>query len=258
VVAEYERIQTGPEYLPQMAKAAAQALSIAPDKVFLRRRHTKIGQGPRYAKVDTRGKRIAVCERDLKFWVNLSDFLDTGLFCDHRDTRVIIRNLAQGKDFLNLFSYTGAFTCAAAAGSARTTVSVDRSKTYLDWAKDNLLLNGLWGQQHTLVQSDVMKYLSYALAKGYRFNLALIDPPSFFNDQRAHISFDVNRDHPQLINAALKVMLPGSDLFFSTNHQCFMPRFEGIQTKEIIKLTPKTIPEDFRNRNVHNCWQMKV
>jgi 23S rRNA (cytosine1962-C5)-methyltransferase len=103
-----------------------------------------------------------------------------------------------------------------------------------------------------------MKYLSQALAKGYRFNLAFIDPPSFYNDQRVHISFDVNRDHPQLINATLKVMLPGSDVFFSTNHQRFVPRFEGIQAKEIIKLTPKTIPEDFRNRNIHNCWRIKV
>jgi len=258
VVAEYERKQTGPEYLPQMASAAAAALNVSPNKVYIRRRHTNITDAPRYKKLNVKGERFKVRERNLWFWVNLSDFLDTGLFSDHRDTRVIIGKLAKDKDFLNLFAYTGTFTCTAAAAGARTTTTVDRSQTYIKWAKDNMLLNGLLGPKHQFIQSDVKKYLACALSQGKRFSLAFLDPPSFYKNEREQISFDVNRDHPELIREVLKLMLPGSDVFFSTNHQRFEPRFENITAKEIIKLTPQTVPEDYRNRNVHNCWQIKV
>ncbi|MDP1854111.1 MAG: class I SAM-dependent methyltransferase [Candidatus Omnitrophota bacterium] len=258
VVAEYERLQTGPEYLSQMASVAAGALNVSPDKVYIRRRHTNTARGPRYTKIDSSGKRFEVRELTLRFWVNLSDYLDTGLYSDHRNTRVIIGKLSQGKDFLNLFAYTGTFTCAAAAGGAKSTVTVDRSRTYLDWAKDNLVLNGLWGKQHTLVQSDAITYLHNAYSRGERFTLAFVDPPSFFKDDSARVSFDINLDHPELIRNVLKLMQPGSDLFFSTNHQRFTPRFDDIPAKQIIKLTPKTIPEDYRNRNTHNCWHIKV
>ena len=258
VVAEYERKQTGPEYLPQMADAAAKALSVAPEKVHLKRRHTNVEAGLRYTKLGVGGERFAVNERTLSFWVNLTDFLDTGLYSDHRDTRVIIRKLAEGKDFLNLFAYTGAFTCAAAAGNAKSTVTVDRSESYLLWAKDNLILNGLWNDKHTLVQSDVDKYLAQAKRQGKRFALVFVDPPSFFKDSQERIEFDINRDHPRLLRDVLEVMAPGADLFFSTNHQRFEASFEGLNVAEIVRLNPKTIPEDYRNKNIHSCWRMTV
>lgn len=258
VVAEYERLQTGPDWLPQMAKAVAEALGVPPEKTHTRRRRTQTKEGPRYGKIDFKKERFKVRERDLFFWVNLDDFLDTGLFSDHRDTRVIVRKLAAGKDFLNLYAYTGAFTCAAAAGGAKATVSVDRSLNYVNWAKDNLELNGLWGPQHTLVQSDVNKYLARAQRERRRFTLAFVDPPSFFKDQNNNIAFDVNKDHPELIRNVLKVMAPGAMVFFSTNHQRFEPRLDGLPVKDLIEITPKTIPEDYRNRRVHRCWQMTV
>jgi 23S rRNA G2069 N7-methylase RlmK/C1962 C5-methylase RlmI len=258
VVAEYERRQTGPEYLPQMADAVAKALSVTPEKVHLKRRHTNVEAGLRYTKLGSCGERFKVNERNLQFWVNLTDFLDTGLYSDHRDTRVIIRKLAKGRDFLNLFAYTGAFTAAAAAGNAKSTVTVDRSATYLLWTKDNLILNGFWGEKHTLVQSDVKKYLALAKRQGRRFDLIFVDPPSFFNDSQERVEFDVNRDHPRLLRDVLEVVKPGADLFFSTNHQRFKPCFEGLNVAEIIKLTPKTIPEDYRNKNIHSCWRMIV
>jgi len=258
VVAEYERKQTGPGYLPQMARAAAAALNVPAEKVHIRRRHTNVSAGSRYNKLSSTGRRLKVRERNLEFLVNLNDFLDTGLFSDHRETRAIIGKLAKGKDFLNLFSYTGAFTCAAAAGGANSTTTVDRSETYIKWAKDNMALNGLLGAKHTFVQSDVQRYLLRAAKEGKRFSLAFIDPPSFYKNEREGISFDVNRDHPGLIRDVLKIMRPGAEIFFSTNHQRFTPRFEGIMVKEIIKLTPKTIPEDYRNQNVHNCWQFRI
>ncbi|MFA5089208.1 MAG: class I SAM-dependent methyltransferase [Candidatus Omnitrophota bacterium] len=257
VIAEYERLQTGPEWLPKMAAAVAEALDIPPERMHVKRRRTKTKEGPRYGKMDShRGIRFKVSERNLRFWVNLDDFLDTGLFSDHRDTRVMIGRLAAGKDFLNLYAYTGAFTCAAAAGGAKTTVTVDRSATYLKWAKDNLELNGLLGPQHTLVRADVDKYLAQAYREGHRFTLAFVDPPSFFQDLKEEESFDINQDHPQLIRKVLKVMVPGSLLFFSTNHQRFEPLLDGLPVKDLTELTPATIPEDYRNRRVHRCWRM--
>lgn len=131
VVAEYERLQTGPEWLSQMAAAVASALGVPMEKTHIKRRHTKTEEGPRYSKLGSRGERIEVRERDLRFWVNLDDFLDTGLYSDHRGTRMIIRELAKDKDFLNLFAYTGAFSCAAAAGGAKTTTTVDLSLIHI-------------------------------------------------------------------------------------------------------------------------------
>ncbi len=256
VVGEYVRWQTGLEYLPALAKAVGEALKLPPERMHVRRRQTRTEEGPRYKKLGSHGKRFEVRERDLRFWVNLEDFLDTGLFSDHRDTRMIVRDLAAGKDFLNLFAYTGAFTCAAAAGGARTTFTVDRSDTYLKWAKDNLQLNGLWGKQHTLVQSDASVFLKRAFHQGLRFTLALIDPPSFFADKGLKKAFDINLDHPELIRSVLKVMKPGSTVFFSTNHQRFEPRLQDLPVKDLIELTPDTIPEDYRNRAVHRCWKM--
>ncbi|MBI5150944.1 MAG: class I SAM-dependent methyltransferase [Candidatus Omnitrophica bacterium] len=261
VVAEYVRWQTGPQWLPQMAKAVAEALGVPPERTHTRRRRTNTQEEPRYdgaprGKAGLHGKRFQVRERNLQFWVNLDDFLDTGLFSDHRDTRVIVGKLAAGKDFLNLYGYTGAFTCAAAAGRAKTTVTVDRSETYLKWAEDNLKLNNLWGPQHTLVKSDVGKFLAQAQHERRRFTLAFIDPPSFFRDRNKGVSFDINRDHPGLILEVLKVMKPGSTVFFSTNHQRFEPHLNGLPVKDLIEITPKTIPEDYRNRRVHRCWQM--
>ena len=256
VVAEYERLQTGPDWLPKMAAAVAQALDVSPERTHTRRRRTNTKQRPRYGKIDFKKKRFKVRERDLQFWVNPDDYLDTGLFSDHRDTRVIVRKLAAGKDFLNLYAYTGAFTCAAAAGGAKTTVSVDRSETYLKWAEDNLRLNNLGGPQHALVKSDVTKFLAQAQRERRRFTLAFVDPPSFFTDRGMNTSFDINRAHPQLLQNVLKVLAPGSTVLFSTNHQRFEPRLDGLPVKDLIELTPKTIPEDYRNRRVHRCWRM--
>ena len=258
VIAEYVRMQTGPDWLSQMAKAVAEALELPQEKVHFKRRQTKAKKGPRYKRLDQKGERFVVHERDLRFWVNLGDFLDTGLYSDHRDTRVIIRNLASGKDFLNLFAYTGAFTCAATAGGARTTTSVDRSATYIEWAKDNLELNGLWEPQHSLVQSDITKFLKKAYHERKRFTLAFVDPPSFFNNKTRGISFDINRDHPDLLQGVLKVMMPGSTVFFSTNHQRFEPNLNNLPVLDLTEITSSTIPEDYRNRQVHRCWRMTV
>jgi len=258
VIAEYERKQTSPEWLPQMARAVSNSLGVPPEKVHMKLRRTRKPGQQRYSRIDSRGERIEVRERDLRFLINLTDFLDTGLHSDHRDTRMMIRELAEGKDFLNLFAYTGAFTCAVAAGGATSTVTVDKSDTYLKWARDNMEINGLKGRQHVFVQSDVGRFLELARAEGRRYTLAFIDPPSFFTYGRKNIDFDINRDHQQLIESVMPVMTPGSVLFFSTNHQRFEPRMDRLPAKDIKEITPSSIPEDYRNRKIHRCWKLIV
>jgi len=255
VIGEYERLQTGPDWLPQMASAVGKALGVPDDKIHIKRRHTRTQGEDRYGKPGSLGHRIEVRERDLRFLVNLDDFLDTGLFSDHRDTRLIVRNLAQGKNFLNLFAYTGAFTCAAAAGATATTVTVDQSSTYIRWAKDNMELNGFTGMSHKFIQSEVGVFLENIRNAGTLFNFAVIDPPSFFR-YKSIDEFDINRDHPQLVKDVLTVMAEDSIIIFSTNHQRFKPRMEGLPIKDLTELTPSTIPEDYRNRMIHRCWKI--
>lgn len=258
VIGEYIRTQTGPDWLPKMAEAVAARLDVPMDKVHIKHRRTNIKDKPRYTRLASKGKRFVVRERDLKFWVNLDDFLDTGLFSDHRDTRVLVRGLAKGQDFLNLYGYTGAFTCAAAAGGAKSTVTVDRNGTYLKWAKENLELNKLDGKKHQQAQSDTLKFLKQMDRQGRKFTLAVVDPPSFFQDRNRGIEFDITRDHPELLDHVLRVMAPGAVIFFSTNHQRFEPCFDGLAIKDLKELTPKTIPEDYHNKKVHRCWKMTV
>lgn len=256
VVAEYERTQTGPAWLPRMAEAAARALDVAPDHVHLKRRTTGEARGPGYGRGRTRGPALAVRERDLTFLVDLEGALDTGLFPDHRETRALVRGLARGADFLNLFCHTGSFTCAAAAGGARRTVSVDRSATHLRRARENLEVNGLWGPAHALVRADVGAFLERVRRTRERFTLIVVDPPSFFRDRVTGATFDIARDHPDLLRRVLAVASPGAVVFFSTNHRRFEPRFDGLAVRSWEEVTARTIPEDYRAHPVHRCFRL--
>jgi 23S rRNA (cytosine1962-C5)-methyltransferase len=241
VLAEYAREQTsGLPWLQSMGQAAAEALSIAPDRIHLKTRHS----GEKYARLARTGERIEVRERDLKFLVNLDDYIDTGLFADHRETRARVRTEARGSSFLNLFAYTGSFTCAAAAGGANETTSVDASRPYLDWAADNLALNRFSGE---LVRSGVDDFLKACGSR--RWTLCVLDPPSSSDfDGR---SFDILRDHRSLVERTLAVLAPGGVVWFSTNHQRFKAALEGLRyTQE------DTVPDDYRNRAVHQAFRI--
>jgi 23S rRNA (cytosine1962-C5)-methyltransferase len=250
VVAEYERTQTRetPRWLEEMGAAAARAVEVPADRLHLKRRHTRPASGERYGRLARSGARLSVRERGLRFWVNLDDFLDTGLFPDHRETRARIRAEARGSRFLNLFGYTGSFTCAAAAGGAPATVTVDASAPYLAWARDNLALNGLTDPRHQLVREDVREFVAHA---GRRFDLCVLDPPSF-STRAGGRDFDVQRDHRALIDATLSILAPGGVLYFSTNHQRFQPRLEGLSAED---LTKDTAPSDYR-RTPHRCYRI--
>ncbi len=250
VVAEYERAQTrgSPGWLEAMGTAAAAALEVPQGRVHLKTRRTRPARGQRYQRLGRGGQRMAVRERGLRFWVNLDDFIDTGLFPDQRETRARVRAEAEGAEFLNLFGYTGSFTCAAAAGGARRTVTVDTSEAYLAWARDNLEANCLASERHELVREDARDFLARA---GRRFSLCVLDPPSFSTRAGAP-PFDVQRDHRKLIESALAALLPGGVLYFATNHQRFEPRLDGLRATEI---TRETAPPDYR-RTPHRSFRI--
>ncbi len=258
VVAEFTRTQTAelPGWLEAMAQAVGQKLGIPPEQIHTRQRRTRPEAGSRYRRLDTTGKRLAVRERDLQFLVNLDDFLDTGLFSDHRDTRKIVRGSCAGDDVLNLFCYTGAFTVAAAVGGARSSDSVDVSGPYLDWLADNLRLNGQDLGPHRRHQIEADAFLEWAEKQGKTWDLAIVDPPSF-SQRRTGSDWDVQRDHADLLRRVLARLRPGGVLWFSTNHQQFQPNFDDLPAV-VEDWTARSIPPDFRNRAVHRLWRLQV
>jgi 23S rRNA (guanine2445-N2)-methyltransferase / 23S rRNA (guanine2069-N7)-methyltransferase len=211
-----------------------------------------------YEKRSLGAARRVVEEGGLKFWVNLHDYLDTGLFLDHRITRQMLRGWAQDADFLNLFCYTGSATVYAAAGGARTSVSVDMSNTYLDWARDNLELNGLRSPRHELEQADCLEWLMREEAAAPRFDLIFLDPPTFSNSKRMEGVLDVQRDHVGMIRRSLKLMRPGGRLVFSTNYTRFKLDAEALRDLSVKDISALTTPKDFeRNPHIHRCFEIR-
>jgi 23S rRNA (guanine2445-N2)-methyltransferase / 23S rRNA (guanine2069-N7)-methyltransferase len=211
-----------------------------------------------YEKREDVAERHAVQEGGLKFWVNFRDYLDTGLFLDHRMVRAMLRDGAKGADFLNLFCYTGSATVYAAAGGARSTTSVDLSNTYLDWAHENLLLNGFGGREHELYRADCLEWLEEHEVKGPRFDLIFVDPPTFSNSKRMEGVLDVQRDHVGMIRRSLKLMRPSGRLVFSTNYTRFKLDSEALADLRVEDISARTIPKDFeRHTRIHRCFTIE-
>jgi 23S rRNA (guanine2445-N2)-methyltransferase / 23S rRNA (guanine2069-N7)-methyltransferase len=195
-----------------------------------------------------------VNEYGVKLIVNLHDYLDTGLFLDHKITRRKLGEMAQGKDFLNLFAYTGSATVHAACAGAKSTTTVDMSKTYLDWAKENMQLNGQVGRQHRFEQADCLQWLETTTAQ---FDLIFIDPPTFSNSKRMEQSFDIQRDHIQLMKNLKRLLRAGGTIVFSNNKRHFKMDMDALNELELeaCNISHQTLPLDFsRNKHIHNCW----
>lgn len=240
----------------EVLAAVATVLEVPPERIAVKTHTPQPWGRQQYGRLGHGAQRFVVEEQGLRFWVNLEDYLDTGLFMDHRLTRARVRQEAQGKRFLNLFAYTGAFTVYAAAGGAASTVSVDLSGTYLDWAEENLALNGLADARHTLIRADVLPWLEAQRDEPDRYALIVCDPPSFSTSKRMSGSFNVQRDHPRLLAALRAVLSPGGILYFSTNFQGFALQEAATRGLEVEELTPASIPEDFQRKEIHRCWRM--
>jgi 23S rRNA (cytosine1962-C5)-methyltransferase len=240
----------------EVLAAVTAVLGVPPEHLYVKTHTPQPWGRKQYERVGHGTERLVVEEQGLKFWVNLGDYLDTGLFMDHRTTRARVREEAQGKRFLNLFAYTGAFTVYAAAGGAASTMTVDLSSTYLDWAEDNLDLNGLADARHTLVRADAKAWLSAQVDEPERYDLVVCDPPSFSTSKRMTGSFNVQRDHPRLIEDLRAILAPGGIVYFSTNFLGFELRESAVRGLEVEELTPASIPEDFHRKEIHRCWRL--
>ena len=260
VVGEYTRAQSTPEWLPIMGKAVAKALGVPMEKVHLKQRKAGKNDGKRYERLAHTDTKIVMKERDLDFYVNPCDYIDTGLFSDHRNTRSMVRDMAKGKDFLNLYCYTGSFTCYAAKGGAATTTSVDRSETAVNWVRENLKLNGLSSPDNSVIRMHTPEFLTKAKKEGRTFDLAVVDPPSFSTTITTGETFDIVKDHTWLLNNVVSLMRPGSTIFFSTNHQDFTSKLDILPIAHFDEITTKTIPEDYINKRktIHRCWKIIV
>ncbi len=238
-----------------------EALAVLPEvlQVPLAQVHSRVRKAQKgseqYQRHALTAERWTVAEGGLEFWVNFRDYLDTGLFLDHRMIRQMLRDWARDADFLNLFCYTGSATVYAAAGGARSSVSVDMSNTYLEWAHENLKLNGFAGAEHTLHRADCLEWLESEASRGPRFDLIFLDPPTFSNSKRMAGVLDVQRDHVGMIRRCLLLLRPAGRLVFSTNYTRFKldaPALQGLQIEDV---SARTLPKDFeRNPRIHRCF----
>ncbi|AJJ03354.1 THUMP domain protein [Yersinia pseudotuberculosis] len=245
--------QKARQRLFDVINATLAVLELPSNQLVLKTRERQKGKN-QYEKLAQKGEFLLVSEYNAKLWVNLTDYLDTGLFLDHRIARQMLGKMSQGKDFLNLFAYTGTASVHAGLGGARSTTTVDMSRTYLEWAEKNLRVNGLTGQQHRLIQADCLSWLSNT---DEQFDVIFIDPPTFSNSKRMETTFDVQRDHLVLMKELKRLLRRKGTIMFSNNKRGFQMDLAGIaalglEAKEITALTQS---EDFaRNRQIHNCW----
>lgn len=244
------------EWLETMKSAAAESLGIPHAKVFTKMRKRQRGDD-QYEKIGERKFEIEIREGPCRFLVNLSDYLDSGLFLDHRITRTMIREQSKNARFLNLFCYTGSFSVHALSGGAESAVSVDLSNTYLDWARRNCALNGYpEGPSCRFVRNDARAFLRGEAKAGSKYDIIVLDPPTFSNSKMARDDFDVNRDWPQIVRESCAVLASGGTLYFSTNSRRFKMDPALADFAAIEDITEKTIPPDFKNTKIHQCFRI--
>jgi 23S rRNA (guanine2445-N2)-methyltransferase / 23S rRNA (guanine2069-N7)-methyltransferase len=233
-------------------------LNINKDQVSLKIRRKQKHTDQYDKQADSRRFHI-VEEGPCKFLVNFEDYLDTGLFLDHRPVRFMIQQQSKAKRFLNLFAYTGAATVHAAMGGAKLTTTVDMSKTYLDWAKQNLALNQIKGE-HEIIRADCMEWLAQEAKRNQsrQYDLIFLDPPTFSNSKRMDSNFDIQTDHVKLITDVIELLAPGGVLYFSTNFRRFKLDTTALSDLTVEDISEETIPEDFkRNQRIHYCWRIQ-
>jgi 23S rRNA G2069 N7-methylase RlmK/C1962 C5-methylase RlmI len=267
-------------WLAAMREVVAQLPGLEPDSIIIKQRERQYGQA-QYERITARGLTHEIREGGLRFKVNLSDYLDTGLFLDRRAMRRMIRADSDGKRVLNLFCYTGSFSVFAANGGAESTDSVDLSNTYLDWAQDNFELNGLDAQKlrleeyfsgaqtacpHRLIRADVATFLHRATAARQRWDMIILDPPAFSNSKMARADFDLQRDYGATLACCLALLESGGKLWFSAGARSFKAtapeieallagRFPGVTVTDI---SDKTVDEDFRGKKLPKTFTIKV
>ena len=239
-------------WLLEILEAIEHITGFPQQNIHLKQRARQKGSA-QYQKTGKTGEDFIIQENGRQFWVNLDKYLDTGLFLDHRNTRQKVGSIAAGKRFLNLFSYTGSFTVYAATGGAISSETVDLSNTYLEWAERNFQLNHIDLSQHQIIRADVFQYPQ----QGKQFDLIVLDPPSFSNSKKMQDTLDIQRDQATLINGAMALLAPSGTLYFSNNLRSFELNPALAERYAIKNISHQSIPEDFRNKKIHQCWEIR-
>lgn len=259
-VAEYKRRHGMSEeehdaWMEKTLTVVSALLSVNKENIFLKLRQRKPGRLGQYQRVDVAQNEFVATENNLQFIINLSDFLDTGLFLDHRLTRQMVREKSQDKKVLNLFAYTGSFSVYAAAGGASEVVTADLSNTYLKWAERNMALNEFTDpEKYKFVQTDVMQYLK-TMPSDY-YDIIVMDPPTFSNSKRMDGILDIQRDHVSMINDCMRALKKDGILYFSTNARTFVLDEQSIQASLLKNITKATTPFDFEGRLFRWCYYL--
>jgi len=240
-------------WLRAVTDRVRKVIGVPRENVFFKERKRQKGID-QYEKLDSSGSEFVVTESGLKFLVNLSDYLDSGLFLDHRITRGMVRDESAGRRVLNLFAYTGSFSVYAASGRALSTVTLDLSNSYLDRARRNMELNGFTGEKHEFVRADAFDFLGGRSPAKY--DLIVLDPPTFSTSKKMTDTLDVQRDHVRLLEGALYKLTSGGILYFSTNLRTFKMDTASIHCAELRDITKQTIPKDFRDEKIHHCFRL--
>jgi len=260
-VAEYKRRhgltdEQHDDWLQQCKQVLTEVLQTEAANIFFKLRQRKPGRLGQYQKLESSKQEFIVEENSLNFYINLSDYLDTGLFLDHRITREIVRTEARKKKILNLFAYTGSFSVYAANGGAEEVVTVDLSKTYLQWAERNMKLNGFDDEnKYSFIHADVKQYLTKP--DDASFDIIVMDPPTFSNSKRMNDFLDIQADHVFLINQCLRILKPGGLLYFSSNFKQFILDMEKIKSSSIKDITKQTTPFDFEGKLFRLCYRIE-
>ncbi len=250
-------------WLAEMVQVSSEVLGVLPCNVFVKVRERKKGSSQYQRLIASSSIRCVVKEGKAKFWVNLSDYIDSGLFLDHRPLRQEVASYAMGKDVLNLFCYTAAFSVHAMLEGALSVCSVDASNTAINWARENMQLNGIdIDERCRFVKMDVFSFLNEARVKNSCWDIIICDPPTFSNSKNRCSFFDVNKDYLQLCILCIDLLKEGGVLYFSSNSRTL--KFDAsllvasVEQKIFVQdISLRTIPEDFRNKKIHKTWKIK-
>lgn len=240
------------DHFEYIISAVKSVMNIPEEKVIIKSRFRQKGS-TQYTKLEEKNEYFPVKEHQAEILVNLHDYLDTGLFLDHRPLRQMVFKEAAGKKVLNLFSYTGSISVFAALGGATKVTSVDMSATYMDWAKKNFEHNKINVDQHNFIVESALEWLPRA---SQRFDLIILDPPTFSNSKKMDEDFEVEKDQVTLIKDCLRLLAPDGVLYFSNNKRKFKLAPELSNLAEIKDITPRTIPEDYRDPKAHHCFKI--
>jgi 23S rRNA (cytosine1962-C5)-methyltransferase len=245
-----------PQELEEETTRVLQSIfGVSPDLIFWKSR-IKRAKLQQYEKADDVGEFFTVYEYGVKFRINLTDYLDTGLFLDHRETRMYVASVAKGKRLLNLFAYTCSFSVHAAMKGAVFTKSVDMSNTYTEWGRENFLLNNLSLKNNPIIRADCLKFFDEEIRSGAKYDIIVIDPPTISRSKKMDQMFDIQLDYLFLISKALELLSPNGVIYFSTNSRKFVFDTNAFSNCHILDVSSKTIPIDFHDPKIHRCWKI--